>query len=160
MPESLQTKLERWGFNLFPAFRGTGARITYIADDHREVRIRLPLSWRTRNYVGTIFGGSMYGAIDGIHIVMLMKNLGIGYQVWDKAASIRFRKPGRSTLYAHVTLARGELDVIRAALLADNSVDRTYRVELTDRDGKVHAEIEKVVHIRFHHQSLDTHRGS
>ncbi len=148
MPESLRTKLERWGFNLFPAFRGTGARITYIADDHREVRIKLPLTWRTRNYVGTIFGGSMYGAIDGIHIVMLMKNLGSAYQVWDKAASIRFRKPGRTTLYAHVNLAPEELDVIRAALQTDTSVDRTYQVELADRDGTVHAEIEKIVHIR------------
>ena len=148
MPESLRTSLERWGFNRFPAFRGTGARITYIADDHREVRIELTLSWRTRNYVGTIFGGSMYGAIDGIHIVMLMKNLGPGYQVWDKAASIRFRKPGRTTLYAHVDLAPEELDAIRTALQTGNAVDRTYRVELSDRCGTVHAEIEKVVHIR------------
>jgi len=148
MPESLRSKLERWGFNLFPAFRGTGARITYIADDHREVRVVLPLSWRTRNYVGTIFGGSMYGAIDGIHIVMLMKSLGSAYQVWDKAASIRFRKPGRSTLYAHVTLAPEEPDAIRAALQTNHSIDRTYRVELTDREGIVHAEIEKIVHFR------------
>jgi hypothetical protein len=29
-----------------------------------EVRVRVPLGWRTRNYVGTIFGGSMYGAVD------------------------------------------------------------------------------------------------
>ena len=148
MPESLRTKLERWGFNLFPAFRGTGARITYVADDHRDVRIELPLSWRTRNYVGTIFGGSMYGAIDGIHIVMLMKSLGFGYQVWDKAASIRFRKPGRTTLHAKVTLAPEELDAIRSALQTGSSVDRSYAVELTDRDGTVHAEIEKIVHIR------------
>ena len=44
----------RWGFNLFPAFRGTGGRITYIAGDFREARVRLPLNWRTRNYVGTM----------------------------------------------------------------------------------------------------------
>jgi hypothetical protein len=54
----------RWGFNFFPAFRGTGARITYIAGDYREMRVELPLNWRTRNYVGTIFGGSLYGAVD------------------------------------------------------------------------------------------------
>ena len=153
MPESLRTKLERWSFNLFPAFRGTGARITYIADDHREVCVVLPLSWRTRNYVGTIFGGSMYGAIDGIHIVMLMKNLGSAYQVWDKAGSIRFRKPGRTRLYANVNMAPEELDAIRAALETDNSVDRTYRVELMDRAGTVHAEIEKIVHIRRRERS-------
>ena len=64
MPESWSSRLLRWKFNLFPAYRGTGARIAYIADDFHEVRLRLPLSWRTRNAVGTIFGGSMYGAVD------------------------------------------------------------------------------------------------
>jgi len=61
MPESWKTRWLRWRFNFFfPAWRGTGATITYVADDFREVRVKLPLSWRTRNYVGTIFGGSLY----------------------------------------------------------------------------------------------------
>lgn len=94
MVESLRTKISRWGFNFFPAYRGTGARITYIASDWREVRIKLPLNWRTRNYVGTIYGGSMYGAADPIYMLMLIKVLGSDYVVWDKAASIRFKKPG------------------------------------------------------------------
>ena len=90
----------RWGFNFLPAFRCTGGRITYISGDWREVRVKVPLSWRTRNYVGTIYGGSMYGAVDPIYMVMLIKILGPDYVVWDKAASIRFKKPGTGTLFA------------------------------------------------------------
>lgn len=41
-----------------------GARITLIAGDGREVRVRLPLSRRTRNHVGVIFGGSLCYAVD------------------------------------------------------------------------------------------------
>ena len=95
MPESWQTRFARWAFNWFPAYRGTGAPVTYIAADWREVRIRLPLNWRTRNYVGTIFGGSLYGAVDPIYMIMLIKALGPDYIVWDKAATIRFLRPGR-----------------------------------------------------------------
>jgi acyl-coenzyme A thioesterase PaaI-like protein len=148
MPESLRTRLLRLAFNFFPAYRGTGGRITYIADDWREIRVRLPLSLRTRNYVGTIFGGSMYGAVDPIYMVMLIRALGPGYLVWDKAASIRFRRPGRTTLYARFVLDEAELGAIRAALETERAVDRTYRVELTDAAGTVHAEVEKVVHVR------------
>src|SRR5437764_10192626 len=100
MPESFATRVMRWKMNFFPAYRGTGARVTYIADDYSEVRIRLPLSWRTRNLVGTIFGGSLYGSVDPIYMIMLIRLLGPGYVVWDKAATIRFRKPGRTTLRA------------------------------------------------------------
>jgi hypothetical protein len=148
LSESLRTRLVRWGFNLFPAFWGTGARITYIADDYREVRIEVPLSWRTRNYVGTIFGGSMYGAVDGVHIVMLIKNLGTEYIVWDKAGSVRFRKPGRNTLYARVSLPPEKFEGIRARLAPGEAIERVYRVDLVDRAGTVHAEVEKTLHIR------------
>lgn len=149
MPESLRTRLTRLAYTwLFPAYRGTGGHITYVADDWREVRVKLPLSRRTRNYVGTIFGGSMYGAVDPVYMVMLIKVLGPGYVVWDKAATIHFRKPGRSTLHATFTLDDAELAAIRAALETERAVDRTYRVDLVDAEGVVHAEVEKVIHIR------------
>jgi hypothetical protein len=148
MPESLRTRLVRWGFNWFPAYRGTGARITYIADDYREIRICVPLSWRTRNYVGTIFGGSMYGGVDPVYMVMLIRTLGPDFVVWDKAASIRFRRPGRTPLFARFTLDDDELDTIRDALSRATSIDRTYHVDLADADGVVHATVEKVIHIR------------
>src|SRR5262249_50738923 len=37
--ESWKSRVMRWRFNLFPAWRGTGARIDYIAEDWREVRV-------------------------------------------------------------------------------------------------------------------------
>jgi acyl-coenzyme A thioesterase PaaI-like protein len=148
MPESFRSRLDRWRFNFFPAYRGTGARIEYIAHDYREIRVRLPLSWRTRNYVGTIFGGSIYGAVDPIYMIMLIKNLGPGYIVWDKSATVRFRKPGRTTLYAHFILRAEELDEIRTLLQSAERTDRTYRIELIDADGAVHTEVEKIIHVR------------
>jgi acyl-coenzyme A thioesterase PaaI-like protein len=148
MPESLKTKVMRWGFNFFPAYRSMGARITYIASDWREMRIKLPLSWRTRNIVGTIFGGSMYGAVDPIYMVMLIKVLGPEYVVWDKAASIQFKKPGKRTLYATFNLAQGEINEIKAALGSSSSIERIYHVELVEADGIVHAAVEKTVYIR------------
>ncbi|MEX0878879.1 MAG: DUF4442 domain-containing protein [Thermoanaerobaculia bacterium] len=138
----------RWGFNLFPAYRGTGARVTYIAADWREVRVRLPLSWRTRNYVGTTFGGSLYGAVDPMYMIMLIKILGPAYTIWDKAATIRFRKPGRSTLFARFTLEEEEIRKIRRQLETIPSIDRVYTVDLADADGVVHASVEKTIFLR------------
>ena len=147
MAESFRTRLLRWGFNLWPCYWGTGARVTFIASDWREVHVRLPLSWRTRNYVGTIFGGSLYAAVDPFYMIMLIKNLGPGFVVWDKAASIRFRKPGRGTLTAILRLEEAEPAEIRRLLQEQPRVDRTYLVTLVDAEGAVHAEVQKVIHI-------------
>jgi acyl-coenzyme A thioesterase PaaI-like protein len=148
MAESLQSRLQRWGFNWFPAFRGTGGRITYLAGDWREIRLRIPLSRRTRNYVGTIYGGSMYGAVDPIYMVMLIRLLGPEYVVWDKSASITFKRPGRSTLSATFSVPEEETEAIREALQTARSLDRTYTIDLVDSAGQIHATIEKVLYIR------------
>jgi acyl-coenzyme A thioesterase PaaI-like protein len=148
VPESARTRRFRWFFNLFPAYRRTGGRVTFIAADWSEVRIRLPLNWATRNYVGTIFGGSLYGAVDPVYMIMLLKRLGPAFVVWDKAAAIRFKRPGRGLLRATFRIPDGELDAIRAALDAEHSVDRVYAVDLVADDGTVCATVEKTIYVR------------
>lgn len=138
----------RTAFNLFPCYRRTGARITAIAPDLKQVRVKLPLNWKTRGYWGTTFGGSLYGAVDPVYLVMLARNLGRDYQIWDKSAAVHFKRPGRGTLFATFTLTDVELAAIRAALDTEPKIDRTYHVELVDAAGEVHATIEKTLNIR------------
>ena len=147
MPESFKSRKFRWAFNFFPAYRGTGGRLVYVADDFREVRVKLPLNWRTRNYVGTIYGGSIYASIDPIYMLMLIHILGPEYTVWDKAAKIRFRKPGKDTLYVDFNLSHEEIDEIKRLAEDAKSVDRIYDLELKDKNGVVHAQIEKTLYI-------------
>ena len=148
MSESFKTRMMRWGFNFFPVYRRTGARITYISADWHEVHIKLPLNWKTKNYVGTIYGGSMYGAVDPIYMVMFIKLLGPQYIVWDKAASIQFKNPGRSTLYAKFKIEDQELAAIREELQTKDKLDRVYRVELADKEGTICALVEKTIHFK------------
>jgi acyl-coenzyme A thioesterase PaaI-like protein len=148
MSESLSTRLTRFAFNFFPCYRRTGARLTYIAHDFAEVRVKLPLNWRTRGYWGTTFGGSMYAAIDPVLLVMLARRLGPGYQVWDKAATIEFKKPGRSALYARFRIEEAEIDELRRLLAAEPKVERTFRIDLADAAGTVHAAFTKTLHLR------------
>lgn len=112
-----------------------------------EVRVTVPLSWRTRNYVGTIYGGSLYGAVDPIYMLMLMRCLGSGYTVWDKAAGIRFRRPGRNRLFATFLIEPSLLDDIREELTRVPKLDRQFSVELKDAGGEIHAIVEKTIHV-------------
>ncbi len=146
--ERLRAWLWKWRFNLFPAYRGSGGRVLSIAPDWSEVRVKVPLSRRTRNYVGTTFGGSLYAAVDPICMMMLIRLLGPGYAVWDKAAAIRFRKPGRGPLFAVFRINEEELNAIRAGLELHPSIDRVYTVDLVDPAGVIHATVEKTLYIR------------
>ena len=145
---AITNKFRCWSFYAFACYRGTGGRARYVAEDWSEVHLDLPLSRRTRNYVGTIFGGSMYSAVDPIYMVMLIRRLGKDYIVWDKSASIQFKKPGRETLHARFVVADEELALIRTALETQRSINRTYLIELKDSPGTVCATVEKLIYIR------------
>ncbi|WP_374344521.1 DUF4442 domain-containing protein [Azonexus sp.] len=147
LPPAWRARMVRLGFNLHPAFRGTGGRVELVAGDLRHIRIRLPLSWRTKNIVGSLYGGSLFAITDGAHPMMLMSALGEGYIVWDKAASIRYRKPGYTTLYADFRLGDDELAEIRAGLAVFPELERTFTVELKDSAGVVHTVVERTVYI-------------
>ena len=110
--------------------------------------MRLPLNWRTRNIVGTIFGGSLYGAVDPIYMIQLMRGLGAGFVVWDKAATIRFKQPGRETLHATFRMPQAEVEAVRAEASANGRAERTYTVDLVDAAGEVCASCDKVISIR------------
>lgn len=148
LSSAISNKLRCWSFYVFACYRGTGGRPSFIAEDWSEVRLSLPLSWRTRNYVGTIFGGSIYSAVDPIYMLMLIRRLGKDYIVWDKSASIQFKKPGRESLHARFIVDDEELAAIRAALETQRSIDRNYSIELKDSAGNVCATVEKLIYIR------------
>src|SRR5215470_4296680 len=88
----------RWKFNFFPAYRGTGGRITYVAS--------------------------------------------------DKSASIRFLKPGRSTLTARFVVTEEEIETIRKLCGPGAPIARVYNIEIVDTSGVPHAVVEKTIYIR------------
>jgi len=79
---------------------------------------------------------------------MLIKILGPEYVVWDKAATIHFKRPGQGTLYARFMIGEEETKTILSLLESAPSVDRIYRVDLTDAAGVVHAAVEKTIYVR------------
>jgi hypothetical protein len=148
MQKTWLSRLRCWKYNLLPSYRGSGGWIMDIADDWRAVTVKLPLNLWTRNSVGTIYCGSVYSALAPFFMGMYYWNLGKDYLVWDKHARIEFKKPGKTTLYAHMTVDQADIDAVRAELETKRHTERTYRVELKDADGIVHAYFETTLYLR------------
>jgi len=81
-------------------------------------------------------------------MLMAMANLGPDYVVWDKAAAIRYKKPGRGTVRAEFRLSDSQIVDIREKLKTLPKYEPVFTVEVKDESGVVIAEVEKVLHIR------------
>ncbi|WP_232703248.1 DUF4442 domain-containing protein [Halobacterium wangiae] len=145
--DALRARIYRLGFSYFPAYWTTGAKLVDLAPDFSSARVALPLNWRTRNVVGTTFGGSIYGAVDPVYMVLLRSRLGDAFTVWDRAASIEYHEPGRGTLYADFEVPDADVRELRS-LAPGESTERVYEVAVVDADSEVHAEVEKTLYVR------------
>jgi acyl-coenzyme A thioesterase PaaI-like protein len=134
--------------SLYPPYLGAGIRVK-ASPDLRTFEVRMRIRRWNRNYVGTHFGGSLYSMCDPFFMLILVEALGRGYVVWDKAATIRFLRPGRGTVRAtfHVPLVR--IEEIRAAADARGKVEPTFQVDVLNDVGEVVAEVEKLLYVRL-----------
>jgi len=134
--------------NTYPPFLGAGIRIKSVSDDLRTIEVHMPLHFWNRNYVGTHFGGSLYSMCDPFFMLILVNNLGKDYIVWDKSATIRFKKPGTGTMKALFHIPTERIEEIRAQADAQGKVEPAFQVQVTDQDGNVVAEIDKLLYVR------------
>ncbi|HEX6202103.1 MAG TPA: YiiD C-terminal domain-containing protein [Thermoanaerobaculia bacterium] len=131
---------------LWPPYLGAGIRVRR-PDDHTYV-VRMKLRWWNRNYFGTHFGGSLYAMCDPFFALILAQRLGKGYVVWDKAAAIRFVRPGRGTVTATFHLPPDEVEAIRQAADAAGKIEPELTVDVVDEAGAVVARVEKTLYVR------------
>ncbi len=148
----MASEWKRRGFrhvaNLWAPFLAAGVHVTRVAPGFAAIDVELRMRPWNRNYVGTHFGGSLFAMADPFFMIMLIEQLGKGYVVWDKAGSIRFRKPGRGTVRARFEIPPERLAEIRAAADRDVKVEPRFSVPILDADGEVVAEVEKVISVR------------
>jgi hypothetical protein len=135
--------------NWWPPLACAGIRVTKFAPDFREIDVELRMRWWNRNYVGTHFGGSLYAMTDPFYMLMIMQNLGPSYIVWDKAAKIRFRRPGRGTVRASFKITESDLTCIQNATAHGEKHEPVFSVQVLDSAGTIIAEIEKTLYVKL-----------
>jgi len=132
----------------YPPYLGAGVSVARVAPDLSDLTVEMRLSGWNRNFVGTQFGGSLYSMCDPFFMLMLMMQLGDGYVVWDKSATIDFLRPGRGRVKARFELPRARVEELRAEADAKGKINPTFEVTIVDEQGEAVARVRKVLSVR------------
>jgi acyl-coenzyme A thioesterase PaaI-like protein len=143
---TLRQKILEKLINFYPPLLGAGIRSRTI--DERTVEVEMKLNIFNRNIVGVHFGGSLYAMCDPWFMLILMRLLGEDYIVWDKAASIQFKRPGRGTVKARFQIPKEREEQIRSEADQNTKIEPTFSVDVTDEHGQVIAQIDKLLYVR------------
>lgn len=141
-------KLFKHGFNLSPMYRRSTGRIYEVSEDLLKVRVKIPLSYKNSNYVGSIFGGSLFSATDPIFMIQLINILDKSYVVWDKEATIKFKRPAKEHSFVDFIFSEEEIKTIELEVLEKKEIDLKKHIKITNIDGTiVFAEVEKTIYV-------------
>jgi hypothetical protein len=151
--EKRRKRLQRF-IRFYPPFLGAGIRAKSISEDFRTIEVEMPLRFWNKNYVGTHFGGSLYTMCDPFFMLILINNLGPDYIVWDKAATIRFKKPGKGLVKAVFHIPKERIEEIRAQADANGKIEPQFQTVVTDAEGNVIAEVDKLLYVRKKKEAL------
>ncbi|WP_366941118.1 DUF4442 domain-containing protein [uncultured Algibacter sp.] len=140
-------QIYKYGFNWSPMYRRSTAKIIEVSNDLHCVKIKIPLSWKNKNFVGSIFGGSMLSATDPIYMIQLIKILGDDYVVWDKAATIKYRRPGTETIFCEFVFSPADIVNIKKDIKDKGEIDIVKTPNIINKKGVVIAELSKTIYI-------------
>lgn len=134
-------------FNISPMYKRSCGKIIFVSEDLHVVKIKIPLSYKNKNYVGSIFGGSLFSATDPIYMIQLMQILGKEYVVWDKKTDIKFKRPAYENAFATFEFTSLEIEEIMEKVQAKNEIDYTKILHITDENGTIFTELDKTLYI-------------
>ncbi|MCL5126817.1 DUF4442 domain-containing protein [Algibacter sp. L4_22] len=140
-------QIYKYGFNWSPMYRRSTGRLVTVSEDLMYVKIKIPLSIKNRNYVGTIFGGSLFSATDPIYMIQLMNILGENYVVWDKNASINFKRPAKETVFTEFIFSEEDILLIKNKVLKNGEFNLVKTPNIVDKNGVIIAELSKTIYV-------------
>lgn len=131
----------------WPPMLGAGIKVNHFTDDLKVIEVTMKLRFWNQNYVGTQFGGSLYSMTDPFYMLMLMHLLGREFIVWDKSATIRYKRPAKGTVYARFEVTQEMIDLIHDDLKHTDKVEPQFVIQIKDEKGDVVTEIQKTLHV-------------
>jgi hypothetical protein len=132
----------------WPPFLGAGVSVDFISNNFDRIDVSMRMRFWNKNYVKTHFGGSLYSMTDPFYMLMLMEKLGRDYIVWDKSATINFKKPGKGKVFASFVLNDLQINQIKADVLEKNKVYPEFVVNVIDEQGDIVCVVTKTLYVK------------
>ncbi len=140
-------QIYKHGFNWSPMYRRSTGKVVEVSDDLLYVKVKIPISIKNKNFVGSIFGGSLFSATDPIYMIQLMNILKDDYIVWDKDATIKYKRPAKENVYAEFTFSHKEINDIKLKVLDNKEFHLVKTFNIVNSKDVVFAEISKTIYI-------------
>ena len=141
----------RYALNLFPPLLFNRISIKSISENFMEIKVRVRFSWMNKNFQQTIFGGTIFSAVDPYFPTMywhIFSRKKLPMEVWVKSAEINYKSPADSDLFLMFKLNEKDIQAALNGLQKDGKFEVWHNVEAVNSDNIICAEAKVLVYIR------------
>lgn len=131
----------------YPPFWMMRIKVTEISHNWRTVRIKLPLTWVSKNTGGGIFGGFQASLADPVAAIACARAFP-SYSVWTRQLNVDFQREASSDITLHFTISDQQIEDIQRDLDKKNRSTPTFEMIYKTTDGKTCTVIKNTVAIR------------
>lgn len=141
----------KYFLNIFPPLFFNRIAIQEISEDFMYMKVRVRHSWMNKNFHRTIFGGTIFSAIDPYFPTLywhVFSRKGLPMEVWLKSAEIQFRRPASSDLKLEFWLTEEDIENAVKGLQKEGKHEVWHSIQAIDKQGVVCAEAKALVYLR------------
>lgn len=80
-------------------------------------------------------------------MIQLMNILGDNYVVWDKSATINFKRPAKETVFSEFIFSEEDLNLIKTEVSENGEFNLVKTPKIVDKNGTIIAELSKTIYI-------------
>ncbi len=150
----------KWALRFYPPFFFQRIWVRQILPGFLGVDIKVIKSLLNINSNKTIFGGTIFSAIDPMYPILLdqyFKKQGIKRTVaWLKTAHIDYIKPGKQDLFISIRLNENELKEALHAIKTQGKIVKTFQTQVFDKNDLLCAVAHNEIYIRDLDFNFDT----
>lgn len=141
----------KWILRFYPPLLFQRVWVKKIGEDFKTAEVAIYKSLLNRNYNGTIFGGTLYSAIDPFYPFMyyqILRRRNKRLIMWLKSAGIQYIKPGDTSLTARFSISDKDIQEAEEQLSIFGKLVKTHQVEIFNKRDELCATAQAEVYIR------------
>lgn len=148
---NISEKWLKWLLRFYPPLFFQRIWVQAFTPDFRGVDVKIARSIFNINYNKSIFGGTIYSAVDPFLPVLffqIFSKMGYKVTVWQKGADIDFIKPAYTNLYFSIAIDEACIEEAKEMINKGEKFIKSFPVELKNKDGEVCAVMNSIVYVR------------
>ena len=141
----------KWGLRFYPPLLFQRIWLVSIGRDFKTAEVIINKSFLNRNYNRSIFGGTLFSAVDPFYPVMFHQvfiKKGFNVIVWSKSAQIQFLKPSLTAMYFKIMLSESMISNAEESLISVGKFSGLFDINIHNKTNEICVTVTCEVYIR------------